>query len=62
MARSTSQTMQLLVTKLKPLLESMSDGYPTDPFLANLERGKVEWIVRTSEHILDSFAGIAHYE
>ena len=61
-ARSTSQTMQLLVTRLRPLLDSISDGYPTDPFLANLELGKVEWIVRTSERILESFSGIPQYE
>jgi len=59
---STSQTMQLLIDRLKPLIAGIQDGFPTDPFLASLERGKLEWIVRTSEHILESFGAPRHYE
>ncbi|RFU82097.1 hypothetical protein TARUN_99 [Trichoderma arundinaceum] len=53
--KSTSQTMQLLINRVQPLIAGIQDGFPTDPFLANLERGKLEWIVRTSEHILANF-------
>jgi hypothetical protein len=52
--KSTSQTMQMLIGRIHPLINSIQDGYPTDPFLANLHGGKLEWIVRTSEHILES--------
>ncbi|KAJ4144397.1 hypothetical protein LMH87_003281 [Akanthomyces muscarius] len=60
--RSASQTMQLLVNRLHPLITSIQDGFPTDPFLMNLEGGKLDWIVRTSEQILNSFEGQRHYE
>lgn len=60
--KSTSQTMQLLINRMHPLIDGIQDGFPTDPFLANLERGKLEWIVRTSERILESFGGLRHYE
>lgn len=60
--RSASQTMQLLVNRIHPLIASIQDGFPTDPFLMNLERGKLDWIVRTSEHILGTFDGQRHYE
>lgn len=60
--QSTSQTMQLLINRINPLLAAIQDGFPTDPFLANLEKGKLEWIVRTSEHILETFGGSRHYE
>lgn len=60
--RSASQTMQLLVNRIHPLVASISDGFPTDPFLMNLERGKLDWIIRTSEHILGTFDGQRHYE
>ncbi|EHK16153.1 uncharacterized protein TRIVIDRAFT_10232, partial [Trichoderma virens Gv29-8] len=53
--KSTSQTMQLLINRVQPLIAGIQDGFPTDPFLANLERGKLEWIVRASEHILSTF-------
>ena len=54
--------MQLLISRVRPLIEGIRDGYPTDPFLANIDRGKLEWIVRTSEKILESFGGYGHYE
>ncbi|OAR00029.1 hypothetical protein LLEC1_00471 [Akanthomyces lecanii] len=60
--RSASQTMQLLVNRLHPLIASIQDGFPTDPFLMNIEGGKLDWIVRTSEQILSSFEGQRHYE
>ncbi|CAH0002424.1 unnamed protein product [Clonostachys byssicola] len=60
--QSALQTLQLLVNKVRPFIEGIQDGYPTDPFLANLERSKLEWIVRTSEHIAQSFSGIRHYD
>ncbi|KAL7895589.1 hypothetical protein HDV63DRAFT_106528 [Trichoderma sp. SZMC 28014] len=53
--KSTSQTMQLLITRVQPLIAGIQDGFPTDPFLANLDRGKLEWIVSTSQHILANF-------
>ena len=53
--RSASQTMQLLINRIQPLMTSLHDGFPTDPFLMKLERGKLEWIVGTSQQILDSF-------
>ncbi|KAL6793718.1 hypothetical protein GGI42DRAFT_142333 [Trichoderma sp. SZMC 28013] len=53
--KSTSQTMQLLINRVQPLIAGIQDGFPTDPFLANLERGKLDWIVRASEHILSTF-------
>ncbi|PHH88612.1 hypothetical protein CDD83_7300 [Cordyceps sp. RAO-2017] len=58
--QSASQTMQLLVIRLQPLIASYSDGYPLDPFLAKVDKGKMEWIVRSSEHILGSFGGGPH--
>lgn len=60
--RSASQTMQLLVNRIHPMIASIQDGFPTDPFLMSLERGKLEWIVRTSEHILGTFDGQRQYE
>lgn len=62
MAESTSQTIDLLINRVRPLIDGIQDGYPTDPFLANIDRGKLEWIVRTSAEILDSFGGYTHYE
>ncbi|KFH48484.1 hypothetical protein ACRE_006960 [Hapsidospora chrysogenum ATCC 11550] len=61
-AESTSQTIDLLINRVRPLIDGIQDGYPTDPFLANIDRGKLEWIVRTSAEILDSFSGYTHYE
>jgi hypothetical protein len=60
--KSTSQTMQLLINRLKPLIASIHDDFPTDPFLATLERNKLQWIVETSGHILESFGPVRHYE
>lgn len=54
--------MQLLVNRIRPLIANIQDGFPTDPFLMNLEGGKLDWIVRTSEQILSSFEGQRHYE
>ncbi|ATY60287.1 WD40 repeat-like-containing domain [Cordyceps militaris] len=58
--RSASQTMQLLVNRIRPLIASYQDGFPTDPSLMNLERGKLEWIVRTSEHVLSTYDSQRH--
>ncbi|KAF7563327.1 hypothetical protein G7046_g784 [Stylonectria norvegica] len=60
--KSTSQTMQLLISRVQPLLAGIQDGFPTDPFLVNLEKGKLEWIVRTSEQVLESFGGLRRYD
>ncbi|KAF5680588.1 extracellular alpha-1,4-glucan glucosidase [Fusarium heterosporum] len=60
--KSTTQTMQLLIGRIQPLIGGMQDGFPTDPFLANLERAKLEWIIRTSEHVLDTFGAPRRYE
>jgi len=60
--KSTSQTMQLLINRLKPLVDSIHDEFPTDPFLASLERHKLETIIVTSEGILEHFGGYRHYE
>jgi hypothetical protein len=49
--------MQLLISRIQPLIAGIQDGFPTDPFLVKLERGKLEWIVRSSEHILETFGG-----
>ncbi|KPM43420.1 hypothetical protein AK830_g3144 [Neonectria ditissima] len=59
--KSISQTMQLLIGRVQPLIGGIQDGFPTDPFLANVEKGKLEWIVRTSEHVLES-SGQRRYE
>ena len=61
-AKSTSQTMHLLISRVRPLIDGIRDGYPTDPFLANVDRAKLEWIVRTSEKILESCSGFGQYE
>jgi hypothetical protein len=53
--RSTSQTMELLISHIRPLIASLSDVYPTDPFIANLDKNKLLWIVNHSEHILNTF-------
>ncbi|KAF4589894.1 WD40 repeat-like-containing domain [Ophiocordyceps camponoti-floridani] len=58
---SASQTLQLLITRLKPMIASYTDGFPSNPFLANVEKGKMEWVVRSSEHILASFRGAHSY-
>ncbi|KAL5619581.1 hypothetical protein FOVSG1_001803 [Fusarium oxysporum f. sp. vasinfectum] len=60
--KSTTQTMQLLIGRIQPLIGGIQDGFPTDPFLANLERPKLEWIIRTSEHVLDTFGAPRRYE
>ncbi|XP_044723784.1 WD40 repeat-like-containing domain [Hirsutella rhossiliensis] len=60
--QSASQTMKLLVNRLTPLLASYRDGYPLDPFLAKVDKGKIEWIVRSSEHMLESFGGAHRYD
>jgi len=60
--KSTTQTMQLLIGRIQPLIGGIQDGFPTDPFLANLERAKLEWIIRTSEHVLDTFGAPRRYE
>ncbi|KAJ4214717.1 hypothetical protein NW759_010271 [Fusarium solani] len=60
--KSTTQTMQLLIGRIQPLLGGIQDGFPTDPFLANLERTKLDWIVRTSEQVLDTFGAPRRYE
>lgn len=60
--QSASQTMKLLVNRLTPLLASYRDGFPLDPFLAKVDKGKIEWIVRSSEHMLESFGGAHRYD
>ncbi|KAG5661007.1 hypothetical protein KAF25_002650 [Fusarium avenaceum] len=60
--KSTTQTMQLLIGRIQPLIGGIQDGFPTDPFLANLERAKLEWIIRTSEQVLDTFGAPRRYE
>lgn len=55
--KSTSQTMQLLIGRVHPLIAGIQDGFPTDPFLVNVDKNKLEWIVRTSEQVLESFGG-----
>lgn len=60
--RSASETMKLLVKRLAPLLASYRNGYPLDPFLAKVDKGKMEWIVRSSEHMLESFGGAHRYD
>ncbi|KAL2205988.1 hypothetical protein CC79DRAFT_1342707 [Sarocladium strictum] len=60
--KSTSQTMQMLISRVRPLLASIADGYPKDPFLMGLEPNKLEWIVRTADQILEGIGGGgAHY-
>ncbi|OAQ79683.1 WD40 repeat-like-containing domain [Purpureocillium lilacinum] len=49
--KSASQTMQLLVARLQPFLDAYNSGYPLDPFLAGVDKGKIEWIVGASDHI-----------
>ncbi|KAH7320789.1 hypothetical protein B0I35DRAFT_351484 [Stachybotrys elegans] len=60
--KSTLQTLQLLISRVRPLINGIQDGFPTDPFLMKLERGKLEWIVRSSEQILDSFGNPRLYD
>ncbi|RDA83595.1 hypothetical protein CP532_2857 [Ophiocordyceps camponoti-leonardi (nom. inval.)] len=55
--KSASQTLQLLVARLSPMIASYTDGFPLDPFLANVDKGKMEWVVRSSENVLASFRG-----
>lgn len=62
MMGSVSQTMHLLISRLNPLIAGYDTNYPVDPWLASVERGKMEWIVRSSEHILQSFGGSQGYE
>ncbi|QPH19695.1 hypothetical protein C2857_004987 [Epichloe festucae Fl1] len=62
MMGSVSQTMHLLISRLNPLIAGYDTNYPVDPWLANVERGKMEWIVRSSEHILQTFGGSQGYE
>ncbi|KAJ3525413.1 hypothetical protein NM208_g11649 [Fusarium decemcellulare] len=60
--KSTTQTMQLMMGRVRPLIGSIQDGFPTDPFLANLERTKLEGILQMSEHVLDTFGASRRYE
>ncbi|PFH62134.1 hypothetical protein XA68_14973 [Ophiocordyceps unilateralis] len=55
--KSASQTLQLVVARVNPMIASYTDGFPLDPFLANVDKGKMEWVVRSAEHILASFRG-----
>ncbi|UNI24705.1 hypothetical protein JDV02_010432 [Purpureocillium takamizusanense] len=59
--KSASQTMNLLVGRLQPLLSAYNSGYPLDPFLAGVDKGKIEWIVGASEHI-ESFNSHRRYD
>jgi hypothetical protein len=59
--KSTSQTMHMLISRVRPLLASIADGYPKDPFLMGLEHNKLDWIVRTAEQILEGIGGNGHY-
>lgn len=54
--------MQLLINRLNPLMAGIQDGFPTDPFLLKLERGKLEWIIRSSEHVLEASGNQRLYE
>jgi len=62
MMGSVSQTMQLLISRLRPLLAGYDSSYPVDPWLASVERGKMEWVMRSSEHILQTSEGSQGYE
>ncbi|KAG5937108.1 hypothetical protein E4U53_000075 [Claviceps sorghi] len=62
MMGSVSQTMQLLISRLRPLITGYDSGYPVDPWLASVERGKMEWVMRSSEHILQTSEGSQGYE
>ncbi|KAF4119536.1 hypothetical protein GMORB2_4666 [Geosmithia morbida] len=59
-ARSTSQTMSMLIGRVRLLIDGMQDGFPTDPFLAKVDRAKLEWIVQMADNILTSFGVMAH--
>ena len=52
--KSTTQTLQLLNSRLQPLLNHLRNEFPTDPFLLALDRSKMEWIIQSSQHILQS--------
>jgi hypothetical protein len=54
--------MQLLVTRMQALSSGIQPGYPIDPFLANVDKNKLDWIVRTSDNILHKFAAMGHYD
>lgn len=47
-------TMHRLIDQLGPLLAGYDSGYPVDPWLANVERSKMEGVIRSSEHVLQS--------
>ncbi|KAK0388170.1 hypothetical protein NLU13_4415 [Sarocladium strictum] len=59
--KSTSQTMQMLISRVRPLLAGIADGYPKDPFLMSLEPNKLDWIVRTADQILEGIGGNGLY-
>lgn len=60
--QSAPATMDMLMSKMTPLLDAMHDRYPTDPFLMKLERGKLERIVQLSNHILDLATNARRYD
>lgn len=60
--QSAPATMDMLMSKMTPLLDAMHDRYPTDPFLMKLERGKLERIVQLSHKILDLATGARRYD
>lgn len=55
---STPSTLHLLISRVKPILSSMQDGYPTDPFVAKVDKHKLEWIVITSGRLLETFGNM----
>ncbi|KAH8179031.1 WD40 repeat-like-containing domain [Sarocladium implicatum] len=59
--KSTSQTMQMLISRVKPLMASIADGYPKDPFLMGVDHGKLDWIVRSAENVLEGIGGAGPY-
>lgn len=54
--------MSMLIGRIRVLMDGMQDGFPTDPFLAKVDRSKLEWIVQMADNILTSFGVMAHYE
>jgi hypothetical protein len=59
--RSAPKIMQMLINELSPLIALYDSDYPVDPWLANVGRGRMEWIVRSAEGILQALGGPPGY-
>ncbi|KAG6319237.1 hypothetical protein E4U44_007152 [Claviceps purpurea] len=54
MMGSVSHTLELLMERLRPLIAGYDTSYPVDPWLATVDKRKMEWVLQCAQSILQN--------